>query len=85
MKRGFNSYYYFIVLVTAAVLTLTSGFSQSIYASSENNHKDHDQDSGDSSFSLPFDQVFADQSDGGDDDDSGGDDDDMDVDDLPFP
>jgi hypothetical protein len=85
MKRGSNSYYCFIMLVTAAVLTLASGSSQSIYASSDNNHKDHDQDSGDSSFSLPFGQAFADQSDGDDDDDSGGDDDDMDVDDLPFP
>ena len=73
------------MLVAAAFLTLASGSSQSIYASSDNNHKDHDQDSSDSSFSLPFDKVFAKHSHGGDDDDSGGDDDDMDVDDLPFP
>ncbi len=81
MKKRFNLY--FIMLVTVG-LTLTFG-PLDIYASGDKNHGD--QNSDDSSFSLPFDSAFAHKSNDGDggDSDDGDDGDDMDVDDLPFP
>jgi hypothetical protein len=82
MKIRFN--FCFVVLVTVVGLTLTFG-PLDIYASSDKNHGD--QNSDDSSFSLPFDSAFAHKSNDGDggDSDDGDDGDDMDVDDLPFP
>jgi hypothetical protein len=81
MKIGL---FYFIMLVTVVGLTLTFEHLD-IYASGDKTRDD--PDSGDSSFSLPFDSAFADKSHdgdgGGSDGDNGGDD--MDVDDLPFP
>lgn len=83
MKRRLS--FYFIMLLTVAVLTFTSVASQNIHASSDNN-PDYPQSDGDSSFSLPFDLDldFEDQSHDGDGD---GDDanDDLDIDELPFP
>ena len=82
MKIRFN--FCFVVLAAVVGLTLTFG-PLDIYAAGDKNHGDEESD--DSSFSLPFDSVFADASDEGDGDDSDGDSDgdDLDIDELPFP